>query len=228
MDITPLPGLQASRLRERQSSQMDQILAILREQMVAHIGFVREGWPVVLPFHYGVGDLGDGHGEQMIIHGSTGGRAFLDAAASDEGVPVSVCVSLNDGLVLGRSTYTIGARYRSVVAYGHARPVPADLRPRAFEILIDHVIPGRRREVRDATEKEKAATALLAIPLDHASAKSASTSTGEKPDDGEDRRVWAGIIPLALRADTPVPAPETVPQDLPESVRSFLIRWGNR
>ena len=31
---------------------------------------------MVLPFHYGLADLGDGRGEQMVIHGSTGGHNF--------------------------------------------------------------------------------------------------------------------------------------------------------
>ena len=221
MDISQTT-LQASRHQGRTSNDRDVIRAILKEGMIAHIGFVRDNWPVVLPFHYGLGDIGDGRGEQMIIHGSTGGRAFLDAVASDNGVAVSVCVSLNDGLVLGRSTYDIGAHFRSVVAYGYATPVPDALRDRAVEVLVDHVIPGRRWEVPRGTDKELAATALLRIPMDRASAKISSTRTGDK-DDGNDRHVWAGVIPLAVRAGTPIPSPETLdPDAIPESVRAFV------
>jgi len=223
MDIS-LPSLRVSRHPERACDDRDVIRAILKEGMIAHIGFVRDGWPVVLPFHYGFGDIGDGHGEQMIIHGSTGGRAFLDAAASDEGVPVSVCVSLNDGIVLGRSTYDIGAHFRSVVAYGHATPVPDAWRHEALDVLIDQAIPGRRTEVNRGTDKEFAATALLRIPMDHAGAKISSTRTGDK-DDGNDRHVWAGVIPLAVRAGAPIPSPETLdPDAVPESVRAFVAR----
>jgi nitroimidazol reductase NimA-like FMN-containing flavoprotein (pyridoxamine 5'-phosphate oxidase superfamily) len=190
--------------------------------MIAHVGFVRDGWPVVLPFHYGLADLGDGQDEQLVIHGSAGGRAFLDAAG-DKGVRVSVAVTLNDGLVLGRSAYDTGAHYRCVVAYGYARLVPPELRPLALDRLLDHIVPGRRAEVRASTPKEIAATALLAIPLDHASAKVAVTSTGETPGDGEDRRVWAGVVPFSQRAGGPVAAPETeFPDDLPPSVRALL------
>ena len=201
--------------------------AVLGEGMIAHIGFVRDGWPVVLPFHYGVGDLGDGRGDQLIVHGSSGGQAFLDAAASEDGVAVSVCVSLNDGLVLGRVEYETGARYRSVVAFGHARLVPPALKRAALDIVMDHIIPGRRAEVRAANAKELAATALLAIPLDHASVKIADRSTGEKPDDGHDRAVWAGVVPLRVAAGQPVGAPgNREPGAVPESVRTFLIRHG--
>jgi nitroimidazol reductase NimA-like FMN-containing flavoprotein (pyridoxamine 5'-phosphate oxidase superfamily) len=223
----PLPNLVGSRHRERLTDDAAIVRAILDEGMIAHIGFVRDGWPTVLPFHYGVGDIGDGL--QMIIHGSTGGRAFLDAAASDAGVPVSVCVSINDGLVLGRSTYETGAHYRSVVAFGNARSVPAEARVAALDILMDHILPGRRAEVRESTAKEVAATAVLAIPLTHARAKTASTSTGETFDDGEDRAVWAGVIPLAMRAGSPVAAPETThPNEVPPSVRAFIDRLNGR
>jgi nitroimidazol reductase NimA-like FMN-containing flavoprotein (pyridoxamine 5'-phosphate oxidase superfamily) len=211
---------------ERQVDDRQVIRDILAAGRVAHVGFVRRGWPVVLPFHYGVGDLGDGQGEQLVIHGSTGGRGFLDAAASPQGVRVSVCVSLNDALVVGRSLYNIGAHYRSVVVYGRARRVPNDRRVRALDILVNHILPGRAGEVRPHRAKELAATALLAIGLDQASAKVARTSTGETADDGEDRSVWAGVVPLALRAGPPVAAPETAqPDDLPESVRAFIERW---
>jgi nitroimidazol reductase NimA-like FMN-containing flavoprotein (pyridoxamine 5'-phosphate oxidase superfamily) len=194
--------------------------------MVAQGGCVRPGWPVVLPVPYGVGDLGDGRGEQVVIHGSTGGRAFLDAAASPKGVRVCLCVSLNDALVVGRSLYDIGAHYRSVVAYGRARLVPVELRAAALEILVNHILPGRADEVRPHRAKELAATALLAIGLDQVSAKVARTSTGESADDGEDRTVWAGVVPLARRAGPPVAAPETVrPDDLPGSVQAFVERW---
>jgi hypothetical protein len=46
-------------------------------------------------------------------------------------------------------------------------------------------------------------------------AKGASTS----PDDGEDRAVWAGVIPLALTAGEPAPSEDTPPSvPLPPSV----------
>lgn len=221
----PVPSLQASRKRDRQSTDHAAMRAILTEGMIVHVGFVRDGWPVVLPFHYGLADLGDGRGEQMVIHGSTGGRAFLDAARAPEGVAVSACVTLNDGLVLGRRVDETGARYRCVVAYGHARRVPAESHQRALDALMDHIVPGRRDETRPAPPKILVGTALLAIPLDHASAKVAATNTGEAPGDGEDRSTWAGVVPFAVRAGQPVPAAENEhPSDIPPSVRALVSR----
>ncbi|MCL2470966.1 MAG: pyridoxamine 5'-phosphate oxidase family protein [Propionibacteriaceae bacterium] len=225
MEALSPPSLTPSRHRERQSESPSIIQKILAEGMVAHIGFVRDGWPVVIPFHYGLGDLGDGNGVQMLVHGSTGGRAFLTAASSEDGIPVSVCVSFNDGLVLGRSAYNTGARYRSVVAFGRARLVPAELRPLALDLLMDHILTGRRDEVRTSTRKEIASTAVLSIPLDHASAKVAATSMGDSDEDEEDLAIWAGVIPVTVRAGTPVASPLTKnPRQVPESVRAFVAR----
>jgi nitroimidazol reductase NimA-like FMN-containing flavoprotein (pyridoxamine 5'-phosphate oxidase superfamily) len=215
-----------TRKRDRGGTDAAAARAILAEGMVAHVGFLRGDWPVVLPFHYGVGDLGDGRGEQIVIHGSTGGRAFLDAARTEAGLPVSVCVSINDALVLGRSSCDIGAHYRGVVVYGHARLVPDDRKSRALDILCDHIIPGRRAEMRPDTAKELAATALLSLPLEHASTKVSNAANGDTPGDGASREIWAGMIPMTTRAGPPVASPETrAPDDLPASVVEFLSRW---
>jgi len=129
-------------------------------------------------------------------------------------------------LVVGRSVYHLGAHYRSVVAFGYARTVPVEYRTLALDALVNQILPGRTEEVRPITRAELAATALVAIPLDHASAKVANTNNGENPDDGEDRTVWAGVIPLSVQARTPVPSPETVhPTNLPPSVQAFLTKW---
>ena len=62
----------------------------------------------------GVGDLGEG--PVLLLHGSTGGGLFLDAAG--EGVPVSVTVTHVDGLVFAASTFESSANYRSAVVFG--------------------------------------------------------------------------------------------------------------
>jgi len=224
-----LPLLSASRLAERQSTDPAVVQAVLSAGLIAHLGLLRDGWPVVLPFHYGVGDLGDGRGQVMIVHGSTGGGVFLQAvsAGTTAGVPVSVCVTLNDGLVVGRSLCNLGAHYRSVIAFGWAQLVPAELKQRALDILVDHILPGRRGEVPFASAKELAATALLAIDMDHVSAKVADSKNGDSPGEDEDRSIWAGVVPLVTATGQPVAAPMCAhPADLPASVQSLLARFG--
>ncbi|WNY35490.1 pyridoxamine 5'-phosphate oxidase family protein [Curtobacterium flaccumfaciens] len=160
---------------------------------------VRGGHPVVLPFLCAVGDLGDG--PVMLLHGSTGGGLFLDAGA--EGVPVAATVTHLDGLVFARSTNDSSANYRSAMIAGRATVVPTDLRAEALWQVADHLMPGRRAEVREMTAKEVRATQVLQLPLDRASVKVRAHGVGEDPADGEDHTVWAGVLPLAVRAGVP-------------------------
>lgn len=195
-----IPSLTVRRIRERQSHDPAVLRAILAEAVVAHVGFVRGGHPLVLPFLCGVGDLGDG--AVLLLHGSTGGGLFLDAGA--EGVPVAATVTHLDGLVFARSTFDSSANYRSAVVVGNATVVPEDRRAEALWQVSDHLMPGRRAEVREMTTKEVRATQVLQLPLEHASVKVRAAGNGEALDDGEDHRVWAGVLPLALRAGAPV------------------------
>lgn len=194
------PSLTVRRLRDRQSHDPADLGAILSEAIVAHVGFVRGGHPLVLPFLCGVGDLGDG--PVLLLHGSTGGGLFLDAGGA--GVPVSATVTHVDGLVFARSTFDSSANYRSAVVVGTASVVPEALRAEALRQVSDHLMPGRRAEVREMTAKEVRATQVLRLPLDQVSVKIRAAGVGEAPDDGEDHAVWAGVLPLAVRAGAPL------------------------
>ena len=203
----PAPSLGVRRIRERQVHDTETLRAILAEGMLAHVALVRDGLPVVLPFLYAVGDLG--RGDELLLHGSTGGGLFLDADADDDGVPVSVAVTHLDGLVYARSLFDSSANYRSAMIFGRAVPVPAGERAEALRIVGEHLMPGRQAEVRATTRKELAATRVLRLALDRASVKVRFAGTGESPDDGEDHTVWSGVLPLAIRADEPLTDPST-------------------
>lgn len=194
------PSLSVRRLRDRQSHDPADLSAVLAEAIVAHVGFVRGGHPIVLPFLCGVGDLGAG--PVLLLHGSTGGGLFLDAGPA--GIPVSATVTHVDGLVFARSTFDSSANYRSAMVVGAATVVPDDLRADALRQIADHLMPGRRPEVREMTAKEVRATQVLQLPLDRASVKIRAAGVGEAVDDGEDHGVWAGVLPLAVRAGRPI------------------------
>jgi hypothetical protein len=112
-------------------------------------------------------------------------------------------VSLLDGLVLARSAMHHSANYRSVVLLGAARPVedPAE-KLVAFEAIVEHIVPGRWRDVRPPSENEMKATAVIEMRIEEASAK---VRTGGPLDDEEDYALdaWAGVIPLGLRPGPP-------------------------
>jgi len=214
------PSLTVRRLRDRQSHEPADLSAVLAEAIVAHVGFVRGGHPIVLPFLCGVGDLGAG--PVLLLHGSTGGGLFLDAG--EAGIPVSATVTHVDGLVFARSTFDSSANYRSAMVVGNATVVPDDLRTEALWQIADHLMPGRRDEVREMTAKEVRATQVLQLPLDRASVKIRAAGVGEAVDDGEDHGVWAGVLPLAVRAGAPIAGAVSGDAPVDASVRALAAR----
>ena len=205
----PAPSLVVHRHPERQSYDRAVLDRLLAESSVAHVAFVRDGMPVVLPFVCAVGDLHDGAGPQLLLHGSTGGGIFLDAG--DEGLPVCVAVTALDGFVFARALNGTSANFRSAVVFGRATVVPSGLRQEALWAVADHLMPGRRAEVREMSDKELAQTQVLRVPLDQVSVKVRSGGPGESADDAEDHSVWAGVVPLALHAGDPITSPLTEP-----------------
>jgi nitroimidazol reductase NimA-like FMN-containing flavoprotein (pyridoxamine 5'-phosphate oxidase superfamily) len=190
------------RKRERGSHDRATIDAILDEALIAHLGIVEDGQPIVTP------TLHARRGDVVYCHGSAASRTLRALAG---GAPACLTVSLIDGLVLARSAMHHSANYRSVMLLGRAWPVddPAE-KLAAAEAIVEHIAPGRWSEVRAPTDKELRATAILALPIEEASAKA---RTGPPIDDEEDLELaaWAGVIPLALTAGTPRPDPGLAP-----------------
>lgn len=190
-----------TRSRDRASYDREVVHAILDEGYVCHLGFVRDGAPVVLPTLYGR------VGERLYVHGSTGSRPLRMAGrAADPGLAVCLTVTHVDGLVLARSAFHHTLNYRSVVVHGIAHQVTdPEERRAALDALVDHVVPGRAADSRPANDKELAATAVLRLDLDEVSAK---IRTGGPNDDPEDLSLpyWTGVVPLTRGYGEPVPA----------------------
>jgi nitroimidazol reductase NimA-like FMN-containing flavoprotein (pyridoxamine 5'-phosphate oxidase superfamily) len=196
---TPLRYTQTARSTptrhaERASYDRAAVHAVIDEALVCHVGFIRDGAPVVLPtVHARVGGT-------LYFHGSSGGRfSLLD------GEPIGVTITLIDGLVLARSWLHHSAPFRSVVAHGTARVVTdEDERWNAMAALIDHIAPGRSADSRPPTKKELARTAIVALELAEVSLKQRDASIAEEPED-MDLPHWAGVIPLRLTASPAIP-----------------------
>ncbi|MEU0400059.1 pyridoxamine 5'-phosphate oxidase family protein [Streptomyces sp. NPDC006197] len=196
-----------TRSRDRASYDKDLVHSILDEAYVCHLGFVRDGAPVVLPTLFGR------VGERLYVHGSTGSRPLRAAGdgVTAPGLPVCLTVTHVDGLVLARSAFHHSLNYRSVVVHGTARQVtdPEELRT-ALDALVDHVVPGRSADSRPGNAKELAATAVIRLDLDEVSAK---VRTGGPNDDPEDLGLpyWSGVVPVRGGYGTPVPADDLDP-----------------
>jgi hypothetical protein len=90
----------------------------------------------------------------------------------------------------------------------------------ALDLLVDHVAPGRSATLRRPTRKELAATTVLALPLHEASVKQRTGGPNDEDFDVEAGGVWAGVVPLRLRAGDPVTSADVVDVPLPEHVRA--------
>jgi nitroimidazol reductase NimA-like FMN-containing flavoprotein (pyridoxamine 5'-phosphate oxidase superfamily) len=188
--------------------------AILDEALYCHLGFVHDGQPFVIPtIHARVDDL-------LYLHGSPASRMLRELAG---GLDVCVTATLLDGIVLARSVYHHSLNYRSAVVLGRAYAVEErEKKLAALAAIVEHVASGRSRDARPPSDKEVAATAVLALPIREASAK---VRTGAPKDFDADVAlpIWAGVIPMRVTAEEPETA-EHVPEGVPVPAYALAYR----
>jgi hypothetical protein len=211
--MPPTQRSSVRRLPERGSYDHQSLYAVLDEGLICHLGFVVDGQPFVIPTGYGR------DGDKLYIHGSVASRMLRHLA---QGHPMSVCVTLLDGLVLARSGFHHSMNYRSVVVFGKGRLVEdAEEKMRALLVISEHLVPGRWAEVRGPNDKELKATSVIRLEIEDFSVK---TRSGPPKDEAEDYAlpVWAGVLPLTMTTG----APQADPQmrhaaQVPEYVKKY-------
>jgi nitroimidazol reductase NimA-like FMN-containing flavoprotein (pyridoxamine 5'-phosphate oxidase superfamily) len=180
------------------------VFGILDRGLVAHVGFVHDGRPIVIPMTYGR------DGDRVFLHGARKSRITTAPA----GEPVCISVTLVDGLVVARSTFDSSMNYRAVVIHGRAVEIEDDVdRLHALERITEHNLPGRWNEVRHPTAQELKATVVLAVEIETASAKVREGGVIHGDVAGEEG-AWAGIVPIATVVGVPITDP-AVPSDIP-------------
>jgi len=210
----PSARTRVRRLPERGLYDREAIDAVLDAGLVAHLGFVSDGQPFVIPtLHARVG-------EDVYVHGSSASRTLRELA---DGIAACLTVTLLDGIVFARSVFEHSMNYRSIVVLGTASPVvERDEKLAALEAFTEKLLPGRWAESRAPTPTELKATSILRMPLDEASAKirDGGPEDGDTPD--ADLDVWAGHLPLAVTALDPVPDPSLRPGiPVPPALRRY-------
>jgi len=174
-------------LREKADYDRDTVHEILDSALLASVGFVQDGQPVVVPMLYGRED------ETIFLHGARKARVIRLLEGTS-----TACLNVThvDALVYARSAFNSSMNYRSVSVFGSPRLVEnADEKLHALRVISECTMPGRWDEVRDSHEKEIKMTGVIAIEIESASAK---ISTGMPDDEEEDYEIpiWAGILPL--------------------------------
>ncbi|WP_371581801.1 pyridoxamine 5'-phosphate oxidase family protein [Streptomyces sp. NBC_01314] len=213
---TPTDRTVPARGAQKASYDRELVHSILDQGYVCHLGFVRDGAPVVLPTLYGR------VGETLYVHGSTGSRPLRMTGRADPGLAVCLTVTHVDALILARSAFHHSINYRSVVVHGTAHEVtdPQERRV-ALDALVDHVVPGRSEDSRPANAKEFAATAVIRLDLHEVSAKIRTGGVNDEPEDLALHH-WAGVVPLRKGYDTPIPDPDLAPAtELPDYLKTL-------
>lgn len=174
-------------LKEKADYDKETVHSILDSALLASVGFVQDGQPVVVPMLYGR------EGETIYLHGARKARVIRLLGST-----TTACMNVThlDALVYARSAFNSSMNYRSATVFGSPRLIEdPDEKLHALRVISECTMPGRWDEVRDSHEKEIKMTGVIAMAIESASAK---ISTGMPDDEEEDYTIpiWAGILPL--------------------------------
>jgi nitroimidazol reductase NimA-like FMN-containing flavoprotein (pyridoxamine 5'-phosphate oxidase superfamily) len=165
--------------------------AVLDAGLVCQVALIDDDQPIIVPMTYGRS------GNRLYLHGARKARVIKALSAHPK---ACAHVTLCDGIVIARSTFNSSMNYRSATVFGKPTLVEdSDEKLAALEIISEHLVPGRWREVRPSLDREIKMTGVIRFDIESASAKVAA---GPPEDEDEDYQsaVWAGVLPLALRA----------------------------
>jgi len=177
-------------LRENAAYDKEVVHGVLDAGLVASVGFVQDGVPVVVPMIFGR------DGETLYLHGARKARVVRLLEQSEQ---ACVNVTLLDGIVFARSTFNSSMNYRSATVFGTPQLVDGhDDKLRAMRVISEHTMPGRWAEVRDSHEREVKMTGVIALNIETASAK-ISSGMPEDEDEDYDIPIWAGVLPIENR-----------------------------
>jgi len=174
-------------LKEKADYDKETVHSILDSALLASVGFVQDGQPVVVPMLYGR------EGETIYLHGARKARVIRLLEST-----TTACMNVThlDALVYARSAFNSSMNYRSATVFGRPRLIEdPDEKLHALRVISECTMPGRWDEVRESHEKEIKMTGVIAMAIESASAK---ISAGMPDDEEEDYEipVWAGILPL--------------------------------
>jgi nitroimidazol reductase NimA-like FMN-containing flavoprotein (pyridoxamine 5'-phosphate oxidase superfamily) len=189
-------------LKEKASYDEATVHEILDAGIVAHVAFVQDCNPVVVPMIYGR------DGNTIYLHGARKARVIRLLEQTDR---AAMNVTLLDGIVYARSVFNSSMNYRSVTVFGTPTLIEGhDEKLAAMRHISQHTMPGRWDEVRESHEREVKMTGVIELPIDSASAK---ISEGHPEDEEEDYDIpiWAGVLPVTTTIGRKVDADRLLP-----------------
>jgi nitroimidazol reductase NimA-like FMN-containing flavoprotein (pyridoxamine 5'-phosphate oxidase superfamily)/ferredoxin len=204
-DLAITSRTKVHRFPQRGKYDLDTIYGILDAAPMAHISFIKDNKPALLPMTFWRVD------DVIYFHGAAKNRMF----GSFDGLP-SICftATLLDGFVAARDALHHSLNYRSVIAYGEVEQItdPTE-KLQGLKNLVDRFYPDRWSRIQPPSQSEFERVTMYKFPLKEASAKIAAE---EAPyPDFTDVKVWSGIIPVGMRMGEPVFAPGIDPASVP-------------
>jgi nitroimidazol reductase NimA-like FMN-containing flavoprotein (pyridoxamine 5'-phosphate oxidase superfamily) len=177
-------------LRDYADYDKNVVHAVLDAGLVAAVGFVQDGAPLVVPMIYGR------EGETIFLHGARKARIIRLLEETEQ---ACVNVTLLDGIVFARSAFNSSMNYRSATVFGTPSLVAGDAEKlHAMRIISEHTMPGRWDELREPLQREVKMTGVIALQIDSASAKVAASMPDDEDED-YDIPIWAGVLPIESR-----------------------------
>jgi hypothetical protein len=174
-------------LNEKARYDRETVHQLVDAGLVAHVAFIQDGAPVVVPMIYGR------EGETIYLHGARKARVIR---LLEETGRACLNVTLLDAIVLARSSFNSSMNYRSVTIFGRPRILESeDEKLHAMRVISEHTMPGRWDELRAPHDREVKMTGVIALEIEAASAKVSAKMPDDDPED-YDIPVWAGILPL--------------------------------
>jgi hypothetical protein len=205
-------------LREKAAYDKDSVYQVLDAGLVAHVAFVQDDSPVVVPMIYGRIE------DTIYLHGARKARVIKLLEKTSR---ACLNVTLLDGIVLARSAFNSSMQYRSVTLFGTPQIITGnDEKLRAMRVISEHSMPGRWDELRDAHEREVKMTGVIQLDIETASAK-ISASGAEDEDEDYDIPVWAGVLPIttsigSLQDDERL-LPDVEPSDVVKAMQNKTL-----
>ena len=203
-------------LSDKARYDRETVYRILDAGLYAHVAFVQDGSPVVVPMIYGRED------DTVFLHGARKARVIRMLEQTSR---ACLNVTLLDGLVLARSAFNSSMEYRSVTAFGTPRLVDdAPGKLEAMRVISEHTMPGRWDELREPHEREVKMTGVIRFEIETASAKIADKGVDDEEEDYE-IPIWAGVLPITQEFGTAVDDDRLLPGVAPSDVvRKLQLR----
>jgi nitroimidazol reductase NimA-like FMN-containing flavoprotein (pyridoxamine 5'-phosphate oxidase superfamily) len=189
-------------LNEYARYDRETVYGILNAGLVAHVAFVQDDGPVVVPMIYGR------DGDTIYLHGARKARVIRLLEKTER---ASMNVTLVDGIVYARSVFSSSMNYRSVTLFGKPELVEGnDEKLTAMRHISEQVMPGRWDEVRESHEREVKMTGVIRLAIESASAK---VTEGHPVDEDEDYEIpiWAGVLPVTSIVGEKIDADRLLP-----------------